>query len=60
MKNMSVMVIEIVIIIVIVFYFTLQWSVIGNKTFGYSTIRNTLKFLLHKNNLVTMQTNILR
>jgi len=38
MKNMIVIVI--VIIILIVFYFTLQGSMIGKKTFGYRTSHN--------------------
>jgi len=35
---------------------------IGNKTFGYRTshnVRNTLKFLLYKNKLVTLQGKVL-
>jgi hypothetical protein len=58
MKNMS----EMVIVNVIVFYFTLQRSMIGNKTFGYRTGHkyNILKFLLHKNKFVTLQAKVLR
>ena len=40
MKNMNVIVIVIVIVNVIVFSFTLQRSVIGNKTFGCRTSHN--------------------